>query len=180
MEYRELKKSEISKELFASFVRRQEVNAVLTRIDGQWREISRPFIDDWSPSDYDFLVKCLINTIETGGAVFGAFDEKGRLKAFASLEGGIFGRKHRYKDLSSLHVSAECRRSGIGKKLFCMAALKAKANGADRLYISAHSAVETQSFYLSMGCRDAEEINALHSENEPCDRQMECDLSRFG
>ena len=167
MEYRELKKSEISKELFASFVRRQEVNAVLTRIDGQWRE------------DYDFLVKCLINTIETGGAVFGAFDEKGRLKAFASLEGGIFGRKHRYKDLSSLHVSAECRRSGIGKKLFCMAALKAKANGADRLYISAHSAVETQSFYLSMGCRDAEEINALHAENEPCDRQMECDLSRF-
>ena len=127
MEYRELKKSEISKELFASFVRRQEVNAVLTRIDGQWREISRPFMDDWSPSDYDFLVKCLINTIETGGAVFGVFDEKGRLKAFASLEGGIFGRKHRYKDLSSLHVSAECRRSGIGKKLFCMAALKAKA-----------------------------------------------------
>lgn len=177
MEYRELKKSEISPELFASFVRRQEVNGVLRRIDGQWRELSRPFVDDWSAADYDFLIKCLLNTVETGGAVFGAFDNQGRLKAFASLEGGGFGQRHRYKDLSSLHVSAELRRRGIGKKLFFMAALKAKEAGADRLYISAHSAVETQGFYLSAGCRDAEEINAFHAEKEPCDRQMEYDLS---
>lgn len=45
--------------------------------------------------------------------------------------------------------------------------------GGEKLYISSHSAVETQAFYRGMGCRDAEEIDAAHAAREPFDCQLE-------
>ena len=47
---------------------------------------------------------------------------------------------------------------------------------AKKLYISAHSAVESQAFYKAMGCVEAEEYNAEHVEKEPYDCQLECDV----
>ena len=52
----------------------------------------------------------------------------------------------------------------------------AKQIGAIKLYISAHSAVESQAFYKSMGCVEAEIYNQKHVEDEPYDCQLECDL----
>ncbi len=52
----------------------------------------------------------------------------------------------------------------------------AKKKGGKKLYISAHSAVETQAFYQMMGCVDAEEYDPHHVEAEPFDRQLECIL----
>ena len=52
----------------------------------------------------------------------------------------------------------------------------AKQKGAKKLYISAHSAVESQAFYKSMGCVEAEVYNKKHVEDEPYDCQLECDL----
>ena len=48
--------------------------------------------------------------------------------------------------------------------------------GAGKLYISAHSAVESQAFYKAMGCVEAKEINAAHAEKEPFDCQLEFSL----
>ena len=50
-------------------------------------------------------------------------------------------------------------------------------NGAGKLYISAHSAVESQAFYKSMGCVEAGEYNPEHVEKEPYDCQLECRLT---
>ena len=52
----------------------------------------------------------------------------------------------------------------------------AKQKGAKKLYISAHSAVESQAFYKSMRCVEAEVYNKKHVEDEPYDCQLECDL----
>ena len=52
--------------------------------------------------------------------------------------------------------------------------------GAKKLYISAHSAVETQAFYRAMGCVEAQEYNQKHVEAEPYDCQMECSLEVTG
>ena len=41
------------------------------------------------------------------------------------------------------------------------------------LYISAHSAVESQAFYKKMGCVEAEEYDPAHTAAEPCDCQLE-------
>lgn len=109
------------------------------------------FVDDWSAEDYAFLVKCLKNTVHTGGIVYGAFWD-GCLKGFTSVEGELFGSEKQYADLTCIHVSEEMRGSGIGKKLFSLAADWAREHGAKKLYISAHPAVETQAFYRVRGC----------------------------
>lgn len=173
MEFRELTLKEISLDLFKHFIRHQVVNDCYRRIEGKWVIKPDPFIDDWTQSDYEFLVKCLKNTIETGGAVFGAFIN-GQLKGFASLENGFFGGDNKYLDLSSIHVSEDMRGKGIGRKLFSEIKAKAKEMGAKKLYISSHSAVESQRFYQAMGCVEAKEYNVAHAEKEPFDCQLEC------
>ena len=121
------------------------------------------------------MIACLKNTILTDGVVFGAFLD-GRLKGFASVESARFGTDRQYMDLSSIHVSQDMRGKGIGKELFCRAKEYAKKHGAQKLYISAHSSVESQAFYRALGCVEAEEYNADHVEREPFDCQLECRL----
>lgn len=175
IQYKQLDRNEINLELFRHFIRRQNVTLCRRKEQGRWVVKSDPFIDDWSEEDYKFLVQCLKNTIKTGGFVYGAFYE-GHLKGFVSVEAEFFGRQKTYLDLSSIHVSEDLRGQGIGKVLFLSAKEWAKKKGAGKLYISAHSAVETQAFYKSMGCVEAEEYNQKHVESEPCDCQLECEL----
>ena len=79
-------------------------------------------------------------------------------------------------NLSNIHVSQDMRRQGIGKELFTLTKTWANEHGAEKLYISAHSAVESQAFYKSMGCVEAVEYNQELAEKEPCDCQLECVL----
>ncbi len=172
IEYRILREQEIDRELFRFFIRRQVVDRCLRRESGAWVVRSDPFIDDWTEEDYGILIDCLRNTARTGGLVCGAFFD-GKLKGFTSVESGFFGGENRYLDLSSLHVSEDMRRKGIGKALFLAADRWARKQGAKKLYISAHSAIESQSFYRAMGCVEAAEYNQKHVAAEPYDCQME-------
>lgn len=170
MIYRKPEIHEIDHSLFRGFIRRQVVTDCLRREGDKWVIKSDPFIDDWSEEDYAFLVTCLKNTLSSGGFVYGAF-EQNVLKGFVSVEPKLMAGG--YLDLSSIHVSEDMRGQGIGKALFRAAADWAKAHGAKRLYISSHSAAESQAFYKAMGCVDAEICNKEHSEAEPFDRQLE-------
>lgn len=172
MEYRKLSAEEITFELFQGFERLQRVTRCWRKIEGRWTLIDHPFVDQWSPEDYHFLVDCLRHTVQTGGAVLGAF-ENGRLEGFVSVENEPFGSRGQYLQLSSLHVSADCRRRGIGRVLFQKAAEEAARLGAEKLYISSHSAEETQRFYRAVGCVEALEYNRRLAEAEPCDCQLE-------
>lgn len=172
MEYKILQEQEIDCGLFGDFIRHQVVEQCLRRENGAWVVRSDPFIDDWTDDDYRILVDCLRNTVHTGGVVYGAFSD-GKLKGFVSVENGFFGGENRYYDLSSIHVSEDMRRQGIGKVLFLAAADWARKQGAKKLYISAHSAIESQAFYRSMGCVEASEYNQEHVEKEPYDCQLE-------
>lgn len=172
MEYRVLQEQEINRGLFRSFIRHQVVDQCLRRENGIWVVRSDPFIDDWTEDDYQILIDCLCNTVRTGGVIYGAFLDS-KLKGFVSVENSFFGGEHHYCDLSALHVSEDMRREGIGKTLFFAAADWAKKQGAKKLYISAHSAIESQAFYRSIGCVEASEYNQKHVEAEPYDCQME-------
>lgn len=92
------------------------------------------------------------------------------------MESEWFGNEQEYLDLSSIHISEDMRKKGIGRMLFLAAKEWAKKQGAKKLYISAHSAVETQAFYRSMGCVEAKVYNQKHVEQEPYDCQLECSL----
>lgn len=175
IQYREIKVDELCRELFDDFIRRQNVTKCWRRENDEWVIRDDPFIDDWTEEEYMELVSLLKRTIDRGGFVYGAFF-KGSLKGFVSVEAGVFCREQGYLDLSSIHVSEDMRGRGIGKVLFQAAGAWAKENGARKLYISAHSAVESQAFYKAMGCVEAQVYQKEHVEREPYDCQLECVL----
>lgn len=175
MEYKNLDAAELKAELFSDFIRRQVVTKCWRREHNQWVIKDDPFIDDWTKEDYNTLISCLKNTIRTGGFVYAAFWE-GKLKGFVSVESAVFGGEQKYLDLTSIHVSADMRGKGIGARLFLAAKQWAKSQGARKLYISAHSAVESQAFYKKMGCVEAKVYCQKHTEAEPYDCQLECCL----
>ena len=175
IEYRNLEEREIDRRLFEKFLRHQVVDRCLRREDGKWIVKPDPFVDDWTEKDYQELIRCLRDTARGGGLVCGAF-VSGALKGFVSVESGLFGGENRYLDLLFLHVSEDLRRNGIGRALFHIAKAWARKQGAGKLYISAHSAMESQAFYRAMGCTEAAEYSPKHVEAEPYDCQMECAL----
>ena len=173
--YRILHAEEICRELFHDFIRHQVVVKCWRRENGEWIIKDAPFIDDWTEKDYQILISSLKKTIFSNGFVYAAFCD-GKLKGFVSAEREIFGGAQKYCDLSSIYVSEDMRNKGIGRTLFLAAKEWAKQKGAKKLYISAHSAVESQAFYKSMGCVEAEAYNQKHVEEEPYDCQLECSL----
>lgn len=175
IQYRNLHTDELCRDLFKDFIRHQKVTKCWRRENGEWVIRNDPFIDDWSEADYQTLISCLKNTLATDGFVYAAFDEE-RLKGFVSVEAGLFGGGQKYLDLSSIHVSEDMRNQGIGTTLFLAAKEWARNNGAGKLYISAHSAVESQAFYKKMGCVEAAVYNQKHVAEEPYDCQLECAL----
>lgn len=175
IEYRDVNLQELNMDLFSDFIRHQAVTKVWRKEKGAWVIKDEPFIDDWSPEDFAFGISCIRNTLETGGLLYGAFSD-GKIKGFVSVESELFGGRNRYLDLTSIHVSEDMRGQGIGRQLFQKAKEWAKAHGADKLYISSHSAVESQAFYKSMGCVEAQEYCQKHVEAEPYDCQLECEL----
>lgn len=181
--YKPLGLSEITPALFLPFNRYQKVTQCWRFRNGQWQLEDICFIEDWREGQKEFLVTCLQNTVQSGGAVLAAMGKQAGnaplLAGFASVENQFFGAENQYLQLSSLHVSFPCRGKGIGARLFLQAAGHAKLKKAQKLYISAHSAKETYSFYKKMGCTFAKEVNPALAGAEPCDCQLELDLSCF-
>lgn len=172
---RVLSERELTVSLFADFHRHQQVTKCWRKVDGSWTVVDNPFVEDWGEQQYQYLVECLSNTLTSGGVVYGAFEE-GMLKGFTSVEAEPFGSERQYLELTCIHVSEDCRGRGIGRSLMEAAKGWAKAHGGKKLYISAHSSVESQAFYRAMGCREAEEYSRIHVEKEPFDCQLELTL----
>lgn len=172
IKYRKLCPHELRLELFTDFRRFQKVEKCWRKADGQWALKDIAFTEDWDQADYRRLCQQMVHTLEEGGTVWGAFLEDS-LKGFASLEGKPIGSRSQYAVLAELHVSQDCRRMGLGRELFLRAAGSARELGVEKLYISTMSAEESQAFYLSMGCVEAEEPDPKHVELEPCDVQRE-------
>lgn len=161
--------------LFDRFLRRQRVTRCWRREGGGWTVKDIPFVEDWDAEDHERVLRQLRGVLDSGGTAWGAFID-GSLKGFSSVNGRLIGSKGQYAVLEELHVSEDCRRQGLGRELFLLAAGSARNLGAEKLYISTMSAVESQAFYLSMGCVEALEPDPWHVEREPCDVQREYTL----
>ena len=174
--YQPLSEEMVSPGLFSRFKRYQEVHLCYRKEGAHWVLKEIPFIEDWDHRDFEELSGALKRTLRDSGVVYGAFDGNS-LIGFFSIRVGLFGAKNEYIQLSELHVSYEYRRKGIGKELFHLAEREAFKHGARKLYISAHSSFETQSFYRSLGCVEAFEYNSKLVAMEPYDCQLEYALS---
>ena len=167
--------SDLPPALLDTFERRQVVQNAWRKVDGKWAIIPAPFVDDWSAQERRNIVQNLRHIIEDGGAVFGAL-QQGKLLAFAAMSGKLLGEEKQYADLLELHTDNRYRRMGLGRALFERCAAWARKKGAQKLYISAHSAEESQAFYRSLGCVDAIWISREHVSQEPFDCQLEYSL----
>ena len=156
------------------FISRQEVSACWRKRDGQWVLLPIAYTDDCAPA-----ASAVLEALRAGSSAFGAWTD-GQLAGFAILDRERFGSRAQYVGLAELHVSQPLRGRGIGRALFRLTCREARALGAERLYISAHSAQETIAAYRAFGCVEAEEINWTLAKKEPCDVQLEYVLESGG
>lgn len=154
------------------FIRRQHVKECWRRVDGAL--VLRPveYIEDWTLEERRDAAAQVLGAVKGGGAAFGAFSG-GETAGFAALAGERLGSRGQYADLTLFYVSEPFRGRGIGGRLFRLACSAAREMGAEKLYISAHSAREVIAAYRALGCVEAEETDPHHAAAEPCDVQME-------
>lgn len=157
------------------FIRRQEVAECWRKQDGQWKLLPIAYIEDWDLDGRRRRAESILQCVRTGGLAYGAWEWE-QVVGFAQLAGPRFGSREQYIDLARFHVSAPFRRQGIGRELFRLACQGARELGAEKLYISAHSAKEPMAAYHAYGCVEAEEIYWPLAKKEPCDVQLECRL----
>ncbi len=170
-----LTEGQISPERFRGFDRTQIVRRCWRKERGEWRLKDIAFEEHWGAADFAKLAEELRRIAREGGAVYAALDAS-RMTGFAAVRGRRFGSQSQYVQLAELYVSAESRGQGLGRALFARACEAARALGARKLYISAHSSEETQAFYHRMGCVEAREYEPTLTALEPCDCQMEREL----
>lgn len=158
------------------FILNQRVTACWRKVNNTYNLLPADYTEQWNPAARRQVAAKIISAVDSG-AVAHAAAFKGKIIGFALIDNNLFGSRNQYADLSEFYVSEPFRRRGIGKILFDEACLAAKELGARKLYISAHSAEESIAAYKKYGCVPAEEPNGKHMEKEPCDLQLEFDLS---
>ncbi|MEW8993214.1 GNAT family N-acetyltransferase [Clostridium sp.] len=173
MIYKELKITDLVPELLKSFDRYEKIyRAWRLREDGSEYLKDIYYEENWDSNDLLSICNELKSTLEKGGSVFATFDES-KLVGFASLENEFFGSKKQYIQLSNLHITNSHRHKGIGKTLFKMCINKARELEASKVYISASSCENAQTFYRGMGCVLTKEVNKDLYDLEPFDCHME-------
>lgn len=154
------------------FVRRQHVRQCWRREGGAL--VLRPveYVEDWDIPQRRGVAGSVLAAVSAGGAAFGAL-AGGEVAGFAVLSGKPLGSRGQYADLTLFYVSEPFRGRGVGGRLFRMACAAARGRGAEKLYISAHSAAEVMAAYWALGCVEAEEPDPRHRAEEPWDVQLE-------
>ncbi|WP_079478910.1 GNAT family N-acetyltransferase [Halobacillus salinus] len=175
MEVIECRIQDISEQMLVQFERYQSTTKVIRNEGGLLREVEDAFTDQWTLAKKREIVSHFKAVIRDGGAVIVARNQT-QVVGFAVIEAAEFGEKWRYRELSFLHVTSSERGNGVGVRLFEQVIESARRLQADKLYIGAHPAVETQKFYRKMGCVLAKEINKEIFEREKYDIQLEYQL----
>jgi len=141
------------------FDRHQEITRIV-RKNGRVKKLRRPRVEDWTAEGKTnfirnwFISKVYMRQFYPGQPFVYAAFRGDQVIAFAIWD-HYWGEEKEYAVLLRLFVSRECRRMGLGRKLFELCAEAAKNEGAQSLFISTEFALETQMFYRSLGCTAA-------------------------
>lgn len=172
IKYKKLGAENFSVTSLDGFERRQSVERCWRKVNGEYALLPVKYIEDWTVEEKRALARRMLDGVLQGGVLFGA-EADGRIIGFAYVDRALFGSGKQYCDLAEFYVSAPFRNMGIGKRLFMLACGAAAEFGAQKLYISAHSAEDSIAAYKKLGCVFATEINVRFAEKEPCDLQLE-------
>ena len=147
--------------------RKQDVNKVYRRIDGNFSLVECKYTEDWDLNKKRSVAK----QISSDDHITYIALENDKVVGFISLLKQLNGP---YMILDMMQVSSEYRGQGIGRRLFEAGKDEARKNGAEALYISACSSEETIAFYRAMGSNLASDPIKEIAEEEPFDLQMIC------
>ena len=147
--------------------RKQDVNKVYRRIDGDYSLVECKYTEDWDLNKKRSVAK----QISSDDHITYIALENDKVVGFIGLLKQLNGP---YMILDMMQVSSECRGQGIGRRLFEAGKDEARKNGAEALYISACSSEETIAFYRAMGSDLANDPIKEIAEEEPFDLQMIC------
>jgi len=172
----EICNDKISYDMLDKFTRKQTVKQRFSIKNGEEQIEDISFTDDWSADKKRRIVdEFFVDATDNFGYNAGIYSGSD-LIAFLSLDCNPIGDDNEYIQLTMLHVSNEFRNKGLGKILFQHAIEKAGVMGAKKLYLSAHSAYESQLFYRNLGCVHAKWVYSIAKELEPYDIQMEYEI----
>jgi predicted N-acetyltransferase YhbS len=174
VQIRELQRQEIG-DLW-SIDRAEAIEAVYHR-EGNRLVLEPRHIDvpGWPPGEPEHYGPILLDCFDRGGTLYGAFDGETLIGATV-LESRFIGREKDQLQLKFLHVSRRHRQAGLGRTLFEKAVARARDLGARRLYISATPSENTVRFYLRLGARLTDDVDAALFELEPEDIHLEFDI----
>jgi GNAT superfamily N-acetyltransferase len=160
-------------ERLAEIDRSEHISELYAYQDGALvpRAVDEP-VPNWprtgSEHSVEALVKAWRPTLERGGTLLGAFDGE-------TLAGLAIYRPEleaRMADLALLHVSRPYRRKGVASRLTAEVARLARADGANRLYVSATPSNSAVGFYRRFGFVPTDTPNAEMFALEPEDIHM--------
>lgn len=177
IEYQRLNSRNFTNLSLDDFVRHQQVTECWRNVEGAWKLVPVSFAEEWSLEQCREIATDVAAHMEKDQTAFGAFDGE-KLVGFITLSHDLFGNTVNYAELVCFQVSEPYRGRGIGKELFHQICSEARKIGAEKLYISGHSAKETQAAYQVLGCVHAKEINQKLAREEPFDVQLEYVLNR--
>lgn len=155
-----------------AFVRHQEVTQCWRQIEGQWKLMPIRFTEEWDTAECRRIARHIARSLDGSIVGYGAWED-GAVVGFITIGTARFGSRGQYVQLVEFEVSEKHRGRKIGKRLFGLGCGAARALGAQKLYISAHSSKESQAAYRALGCVHAQEVNSALAQAEPCDVQME-------
>ncbi|MDO5541385.1 MAG: GNAT family N-acetyltransferase [Eubacteriales bacterium] len=162
-----LSKNNFTESSLDSYVRKQDVKRVYRKEEGKNILVDMPYVEDWTLERKRQVAKslssdeCISYIVRNEDCVVGFV---GLIKQLAND----------YMILDMMHVSAEYRGKGLGRKLFELGKKEAEKAGAKALYISACSSEETIAFYKAMGAVVTKNTIKQLEEAEPYDLQMIC------
>ncbi len=175
LEFRQLERSELGD--IWRIDRSEVIEAIYYMENGQLvLKPERYDMRGWPPGEADHYGPILVDCFDRGGTFYGAFDGDS-LVGVAVLESRLIGSERDQIQLKFLHVSSSYRSRGLGTRLFRAAEARAKTLGARKLYISSTPSERTVGYYMSLGCRLAEEVDPGLFELEPEDIHMEYVIS---
>lgn len=158
------------------FRRRQQVTEVWRRNGNEMELVYQPFVEDWDAELRRAAAERMLGNLRRGYFGTGAFDG-GKLVGWTFYGNELIGERKNYVELHMFHVSELYRGKGIGRRVFEASLPLVRETGAERIFISSHSAKESQAAYKALGCVPARELFREAAEMEPFDIQLEFELT---
>ena len=130
--YSELTNENFSENSLDNFIRHQEIREIWQKINGSYVLVPNKFTEDWDKDKLREIARQILNGVNNDGFAYGAFSGN-EVVGYIYLSGEFFGRENQYIELQLFHISEPFRRKGIGKELFRLGCIAAKATGAKKL-----------------------------------------------